>query len=111
MIKSFNFLIAHIKKLKYLRYLQGGYFTLTICSYFTRMVIVVTLTSQKNIFRTPQKAPPKTHHKKPLKPPQNFRPKPSHITHKYHKHPYHKTHNIQKTPTTKLPTDSLQNTL
>ena len=57
-----NLLIAHIKKLKYLRYLQGGNFTLTICSYLHIWVIVVTLTSQKNIFKTPQKVLPKTHH-------------------------------------------------
>ena len=68
LIKSFNFWIAHIKKLKYLRYLQGGNFTLKICSYLHIWVIVVTLTSQKNIFRTLQKVPPKTHHQNHLNP-------------------------------------------
>ena len=68
MIKSFNFLIAHIKKLKYLRYLHGVYFTLTICSYLHIWVIVVSLTSQKNIFRTLQKTLPKTHHQNHLNP-------------------------------------------
>ena len=113
-----NFWIAHIKKLKYLRYLQGVHFTFTICSYLLTEGIVVTLTSQKNIFRTLQKILPKSTSKnssKTPKTPKKIRPKPSHKNHKYHKHPHHKTHNTQEIPdsktTTNFPQNTSQNTL
>ena len=117
MIKSFNFLIAHIKKLKYLRYLQGGNFTLTICSYLHIWVIVVTLTSQKNISKTHKNTPKSTsknHLSQPLQnhlnPLKKIRPKPSHITHKYLQHPPHKLKIFQNIPKTHTNTHTQKHT-